>query len=38
MPRDRDDSEDTQNDVPEHVIEAVDDAVLECQITLTAMV
>jgi hypothetical protein len=33
MPRDWDASEDTENDVPAHVIESVDDAVKACQAT-----
>lgn len=33
MPRDWDASEDTENDVPAYVIEAVDDAVKDCQTT-----
>ena len=33
MPRDWDASEDTENDVPAHVIEAVDEEVKACQST-----
>jgi hypothetical protein len=38
MPRDWDASEDTENDVPAHVIESVDDAVMTRQIIQPIMV